>query len=57
LHRFKREAGNPFYSESDADAYGIRKMREWRAIHGPKDITELGGIDLVLESKILAQDL
>jgi hypothetical protein len=42
---FEKKKGNAFYSESDADAYGIRKVREWRANYGPKDITDLGGID------------
>jgi hypothetical protein len=30
------------YSERDADAYAHRKLREWRAIWGPKDIFEMG---------------
>ena len=31
-------------TESDADAHANRKVREWRAMYGPKDITDLGGI-------------
>lgn len=26
------------YSETDADAYAIRKQREWRKIHAPREI-------------------
>jgi hypothetical protein len=33
------------FSERDADAYAIRKVREWRRSHNPKDMMQIGRLN------------
>jgi hypothetical protein len=43
------------FSERDADAYAIRKVREWRRSHNPKDAMQIGRLNWqLLENQTFA---